>query len=89
MGKWKDDRTLMVDYKALGTVSTKELMNAVIEDVHALEDLYHIRYVTAGRLFLPVTNQYGDPLRIIHPNGHPIQRIDTHHYRPACMDYDM
>lgn len=80
---------LTVDYKALGTISTQELMHAVIEDVHALEDLYAVRFVTGGRLFLPVTNQYGDPMRIRHPQGGPVSRIDTHHYRPACKDYDL
>lgn len=82
------NNTLMVEYKALGTISAKELRDALVEDIHALEDLYNVRFVTRGRLFLPVTNQYGDPMRVIHPDGGPVDRIDTHHYRPMCLDYD-
>ena len=85
----KPDNVLLVDYEALGTVSIKELGDAFNEDVHALEELYRVRFVTAGRLYLPVTNQYGEPRRIIHPEGHNVDRIDTHHFRPACMDYDI
>src|SRR3546814_814165 len=77
------------DYQSIGTVSIKEFGDAFMEDIHALEDLYNIHFVTGSRLYLPVTNEYGDPMRVIHPDGRRVDRIDTHHYRPACLDYDM
>lgn len=86
--QWRPD-ALLVDYREIGTVSIKEFADALMEDAHALEDLYSVRFVTASRLYVPVTNQYGDRLRVFHPDGRPVDRIDTHHYRPACLDYDV
>ena len=80
---------LTIDYSALGTISLDELAHAIIEDVHALQDIYNIRYVKAPRLRLNVTNEYGDPVEVRRPAGGTIRRIDTHHYRPACKDYDL
>jgi len=80
---------LIVDYKELRTISIEELRQAIYTDMEALKDMYGVRFLTAPRLTLPITNQYGDPREIRHPEGHHISRIDTHHYRPACMDYDL
>lgn len=80
---------LLIDYKELGTISIDELAHAVIEDIQALKDIYNIRYVTGVRLRLPVTNEYGERLKVRRPTGGYIYRMDTHHYRPACKDYDL
>ena len=78
-----------IDYKALGTVSVSELSQALWVDIKALGDLYNVRYVTGARLIIPSTNEYGDPVVIRHPEGHIARRLDTHHYRPACLDYQL
>jgi len=80
---------LTIDYKALGTISIDELAHALIEDIQALKDNYNIRYVRRPRLrFLP-TDEYGDEVRVRRPAGGTIRYMDTHHYRPACKDYDL
>lgn len=80
---------LTVSYKALGTISIDELRDAVVEDMHALRDIYNIRYVKDIRIKIVATNEYGEEVRIRRPGGGPIYYMDTHHYRPSCMDYEL
>lgn len=80
---------LTVDFSKLGTVSIEELRQAIYTDIEALKDMYGINFLTGAELTLPITNEYGDPRDVRHPEGHHISRIDTHHYRPACLDYDL
>lgn len=88
--KWRPDpRALTIDYRELGTISIDELAHAVIEDIQALKDLYNVRYVKAPRLRFYVTNEYGEEIRVRRPTGGTINYMDTHHYRPACKDYDL
>ena len=89
MSKKKNDDALIIEYKALGTISIDELAHAIMEDIQTLKNEFNVRFVTGVRLRLPVTNEYGDPLRVIRPGGARMYRIDTHHYRPACLDYDL
>lgn len=89
MNKKKKDHALVVEYKSLGTVSIDELAHAIMEDIQALKSEYNVRFVTDVRLRIPVTNEYGDPLRVIRPGGGTMYRIDTHHYRPTCLDYNL
>jgi len=80
---------LTIDYKALGTISIDELAHALVEDVQALKDIYNIKYVKSPRLrFLP-TDEYGGEITVRRPAGGTIRYMDTHHYRPACKDYDL
>ena len=80
---------LLVSYKQLGTISIDELKHAVIEDINALKDIYNVRYVKACRLKLFVTNEYGEEYQVRRPGGGRIYYMDTHHYRPACKDYEL
>lgn len=92
MGKKnKDDKQngLLIEYRELGTISIDELCHAVIADIQALKDIYNVRFVNGARLRLSVTNEYGERLDVHRPAGGKIYRIDTHHYRPACKDYDL
>ncbi|TCS59860.1 hypothetical protein [Varunaivibrio sulfuroxidans] len=92
MGKKRDNQrqdALFIDYRELGTISIDELAQAIYTDIQALKDIYNVKYVTAPRLKLPITNEYGDIRLTRHPEGHLINRMDTHHYRPACKDYDL
>lgn len=93
MTKKRDNKkqdALFIDYKELGTISIDELAQAIYTDIQALKDIYNIHYVTASRIKLPVTNEYGDPLVVHRPDGGgKISRMDTHHYRPACIDYEL
>ena len=81
---------LMIEYRELGTVSIEEMTHAIIQDLQALKEIYNVQYVKGARLRLPVTNEYGE-LRVIRRpgGGGNLDRIDTHHYRPACKDYDL
>ena len=93
MGKKRVTRqqsAVYIDYSELGTISIDELAQAVFTDVQALKDIYHVSYVTGPRLRIPVTNEYGDELLVTRPGGGGyVSRIDTHHYRPSCKDYDL
>lgn len=84
-----DPKALTIDYKALGTISIDELAHAIIEDIQALKDIYNVRYVKGPRLRIYPTNEYGEPIRLVRPTGGKIDFMDTHHYRPACKDYDL
>jgi hypothetical protein len=84
-----EQQGLTISYKELGTISIDELMHALIEDIHALKDLYNVQYVKAPRLRFFVTNEYGEIIPVRRPGGGTISFMDTHHYRPACRDYDL
>jgi hypothetical protein len=85
----RPDNAVEIQYSELGTIAIDELTHAVWEDIQALKEIYHVSYVTGARLIIPVTNEYGDPRYTRHPEGHRIYRMDTHHYRPACKDYEL
>ena len=89
MSKKRKDNALIIEYHTIGTISIDELADAIMEDIQALKNDYSVRFVTAVRLRLPVTNEYGEPLRVKRPGGGGMYRIDTHHYRLACLDYDL
>lgn len=80
---------LTISYKELGTICIEELLQAVAEDIHALKELYNVQYVKGSRLKLYVTNEYGEPVRVRRPAGGKIFYMDTHHFRPACKDYEL
>jgi hypothetical protein len=80
---------LTIDYTELGTISIDELRDAVIEDIEALKNIYNVRFVKGPRLRMYPTNEYGEPVRLVRPAGGAIDFMDTHHYRPACKDYDL
>lgn len=80
---------LTIDYRALGTINLDEFLHAVMVDTQALKDIYNIRFVTAPRLWIFPTNEYGESIKVIRPTGGVIEFMDTHYYRPACKDYDL
>ena len=80
---------LTIGYGELGTVALNELRDAIIEDIQALKDIYNIRYVRNPTLKILATNEYGEPVKIRRPAGGTISYMDTHHFRPACKDYDL
>jgi hypothetical protein len=82
-------RGLFIAYRELGTINIDEFKQALIADMNALKDIYDIHYVKDARLNFLVTNEYGEELRVRRPTGGTIRFMDTHHYRPACKDYDL
>lgn len=80
---------LTIIYRELGTINIDELAHAVWEDIQVLKDIYNVRYVKAPRLKIFVTDEHGDALRVRRPGGGTIHYLYTHHYRPACKDYDL
>ena len=80
---------LLIAYKELGTISIDEFKQALIADMDCLKEIYNVRYVTAPRLKIIVTNEYGEQIKVRRPTGGSIYYMDTHHYRPACKDYDL
>lgn len=80
---------VLIDYRELGTISIDELAHAIIEDIQAMKEIYNVRYVKGPHLRLPVTNEYGEQVSVYRPSGGKIHRIDTHHFQPACRDYDL
>lgn len=88
-GRNKGFEGLMIEYRALGTIHIDELAQAILTDLNALKDIYNLQYVKAPRLRLPITNEYGDAVDIKRPGGGVLNRIDTHHFKPACKDYEL
>ena len=80
---------LVIAYRQLGTISIDELRDALVEDIEALKDIYNVRYLKNARLKIFVTNEYGEELKVRRPGGGRIHIMDTHHFRPACKDYDL
>ena len=85
----RESNSLIIAYKELGTISLDEFRHALIEDIQMLKEFYNISYIKGARLKLYATNEYGEPVRIRRPAGGTIKYMDTHHYRPACKDYDL
>jgi hypothetical protein len=84
-----EPKGLLISYKELGTISIEEFKQALIADLDSLKEIYNVRYVTAPRLKINVTNEYGEPVKVRRPAGGYIYYMDTHHYRPSCRDYDL
>ena len=82
-------RGFVVDYRRLGTISIDELKQAIFADLEALKDIYGARFVTGPILRIFPTNEYGEDCPLHKPGGSPLNRLDTHHYRPACRDYEL
>jgi hypothetical protein len=80
---------LTIAYKELGTISIDEFAHALIEDIQVLKDIYNIQYVRRSWLKIFATNEYGEEIKVRRPTGGSIHYMNTHHYRPACMDYDL
>lgn len=80
---------LTIAYKELGTISIEEFRDALIEDIQALREIYNVRYVDGARLQFHVTNEYGEQIRVRRPAGGTVNFMDSHHYKPACTDYDL
>ena len=86
----KTDPVLKIDYKTLGTIAMDELKQALWSDIEALKDQFGVSYVNGVMLIVPATNEYGDPMQVRRlATGAIVQRLDTHHYRPACLDYKL
>lgn len=80
---------ILIEYRGLGTVSMDELLQALITDIHVLRDDYNAKFTTGVRLFLPITNEYGEHIDIKKPSGERLSKFDTVHYRPTCLDFEM
>ena len=80
---------LTIDYKILGTISVDELAHGIVEDLHTLKETYNVRFVRSPRLKLYVTDEYGEEVRVRRPGGGYVHYLNTHHYRPACKDYEL
>ena len=84
-----DPHGLTMEYKLLGTISIDELAHAVYEDIKTLKEIYNVRYVTGSRLKLFVSDEFGTQIKVRRPGGGYVHYLHTHHYRPACKDYDL
>jgi hypothetical protein len=85
-----NDTELTITYQSLGTVTLDEQKQAIWEDIQALRDEFGVSYLTGVELVVRATNEFGDPLKIRRlSTGAAVHRLDTHHYRPACLDYKL
>lgn len=80
---------IVIDYERVGTVSDRQLLDALISDLRMLQDAYGIRFFTGAKLILGTTNEYGDPCSVRRFDGSRVTKLDTTHYRPACLDYNL
>lgn len=81
---------LTFTYRSLGTVTLDEQKQAIWDDIAALKEQFGVSYITGAELVIRATNEYGDPVYVRRlSNGEVVHRLDTHHYRPACLDYKL
>jgi hypothetical protein len=51
---------------------------------------FGVSFVTSPKLIVRATNEFGDPLIVKRlATGERVARIDTHYYRPGCLDYKL
>jgi hypothetical protein len=86
---WLEPHGLTLEYKLLGTINIDELAHALVEDIKVLKDLYNIHYVKVTRLKLSVTDEYGEEIKVRRPGGGYVHYLHTHHFRPACKNYEL
>ena len=83
-------RPVEIDYKSLGTINLDEFKQALWDDIQALHDQFGVSFIKGAKLVVPATNEYGDPVNVKRlSNGQRVNHLDTHHYRPACLDYKL
>lgn len=81
---------LTYTYERLGTITLDEQLQAIREDLHALREEFGVSFLNGVELIIRATNEYGDPVNVRRlSNGAVVHRLDTHHYRPACLDYHL
>lgn len=86
----KTDPVVEIDYQTLGTISLDELKQAIWADIEALRDGFGVSFVKGVKLQVPATNEFGDPVVVKRlSTGGAVKHLDTHHYRPACLDYKL
>ena len=64
-----EQQGLFINYKELGTINIDEFIQAVVTDVHALKDIYHVQYIKNARLRLLVTCPLRVPRSLREPLG--------------------
>lgn len=84
----KENNRLIINYHRIGTVTERELVQAIVADLRMIEEEFGVKYCTGAKLIIYATNEYGDPISIKRPTGARVWQIDTLHYRPACLDFE-
>lgn len=88
--KFEDHKyRMLINYGELGTISDKELIQAIHDDLAVMELDFSIRYYNCAKLILFGSNEYGDPRQFCRPTGERISWLHSCHFRPACLDYDL
>jgi len=80
---------LTITYDRLGTISERELLHAIADDIHVLEETFGIKFYSRAMLVLWGSNEFGDPRYFKRECGGMVKQLETCHYRPACLDYDL
>ncbi len=83
-----NSNALIIEYRNLGTISMRELANAIVADLVAIREEFGIQYAKNVRLTVPATNEYGEPIKPRRASGASVEKIDTFHYRPSVLDYE-
>jgi hypothetical protein len=78
-----------IEYESLGIISIEHFEQALWEDLKALHDFYGVRFLKGARLEIPVTTEKGDPVPFLHPDGYVVQRLTTHFYQPAYLEFHL
>lgn len=79
---------VLIEYAALGTMSVDEFRRALWTDLEILKDQYNVKYVKEPRLTVPITDEFGEFLKLRRPGGKRVDRLRTYHFRPVCTDYE-
>lgn len=85
----RNQNRLIIDYRRLGTVSEKQLIDALIHDIRMIEQEFGVKFYTGAKLFVWASDEYGAPRSFRRSGGGRVTWLNTTHYRPACLDYDL
>mgnify|MGYP006283851959 CR=1 FL=1 len=80
---------MMLEYRALGTVTLDELRQAIFTDFECLKDEHNVRYVKEAVVRFAVTDEYGQSRTVKRKDGSKLQRMETNYHRPVCKDFEL
>ena len=71
-----------------GIIPLLELSQCLWQNIHKLE-ARGVKYVKNGSLFVPITNEYGEPLILKNEDGSRPHYWVSHGYDSAAHEYDL
>ena len=71
-----------------GTLTIPEFEQGVFEDLAKLRDMHGVEFITDPWLYLPLTDQQGNPLTLYNNMGKQVERIPGTTYKSAADEFN-